>query len=446
MSTTESFGAFNYDSEDSDDEGRQSQSSSDSDLDSKDRDDDLGQTPDNVGRFNSTYGSFRAFDYEVDDQGRQSQSSSDSELDSKHDLGQTPEKTGRFNAVYPTPDARSAAGSVAPRAKDKLARLCGGRKCILTHESAPRARIEVVHLLPRSTGATRLAQLEFALSLKYRQMHTDTTGNLEYLKSDLHRSFNDMGWFFLPELLVLQAILKFTNTRDRLGRSYKDVFPGVQSFKYRLVPLQLIKDNIAIWRRSDTPLSSDTPNVSSHFPPHPTYEQIYPIGLYPVPVFESLPVVESRANPFFIVANAGPKLAAGLKLLPTAWLSRSDISMVLVIWTFWMSMQPTAEWRAQSYVPRRRDNDNGRDRGTMDESQGHDPPERRRRHPSPSGVGHGLAHTDAAADLPELDRDRQSASIDSELLTHDAVRSVGFLERNEFLGKWLQEEDWTNES
>ncbi|KAJ7241132.1 hypothetical protein C8J57DRAFT_1244953 [Mycena rebaudengoi] len=271
-------------------------------------------------------------------------------------------------------------------------------------------------------------------------------------------------------------------------------------------------DNIGIWRRksSDTSVPPDTPDPSNPFPPPPPYDQIYPIGLYPLPVFESLPIVESRANPFFVIANAGPKLQASMNLLPSNWISRVDIMTINTIWTLWMSMKPTpqrlrkstghARVRSEWYRTR-----TPQTRGLLDVSYYHicppvippvpagrvtvcagfqngvpypyppdptphtpvqtrdpcsplpmGPLERRdgspvpRRNPSGSGAGsggggpsgHGMAH--ATADLPELDNDHQSASTESDILMHDAVRSVVSLDRTEFLQKWLQEDHWMN--
>jgi hypothetical protein len=42
------------------------------------------------------------------------------------------------------------------------------------------------------------------------------------VKSDLHRSFDHMGWFLLPELHVIQEIFQFTVARE--GRTYKEVY------------------------------------------------------------------------------------------------------------------------------------------------------------------------------------------------------------------------------
>ncbi|KAJ7094705.1 hypothetical protein B0H15DRAFT_135837 [Mycena belliarum] len=359
-------------------------------------------------------------------------------------LNEPPSLTSRLDHDNHT---RSTTGSVAPRAKEKLARLCGGRKCIVTHEASPHVGIEVAHLLPRSTDASLLAKLELAFGLRYRQMHIDTTGNLEHLKVELHRSFDHMGWFLLPELEVIEEIMKFTLARA--GRTYKEVFsPATKTFKYRLVPLQLLKDNIGIWRRrsSDAPVSLDTTD-HYHFPPPPVYDQIYPLGLHPVPIFESLPIIESRANPFFVIANAGPKLDNKIFLLPLNWISRKDIMTVNTIWIIWKSMKPTPEWRAATYQTRHPGNGRG-GRRAKDGSQG--PPERqddspalkRKRRSAARSVsrepsGQGLAHT--MANLPELDSNHQSTSAVSDDLTYDAVRAVASLDRSKVLQNWLQE-------
>ncbi|KAJ7751421.1 hypothetical protein B0H16DRAFT_1724143 [Mycena metata] len=379
-----------------------------------------------------------AFDDDEDGQdARESQSSSD-DLASRNggDL-ETPSVT--FSNPYQTPETRSTAGSVAHRAQEKLATLCGGRKCVVTHEIAPHPCIEVARLLPRATRGSVLSKLEFAFGLRYRQMHIDTMGNLEHIIVHLHRSFDHAGWFLLPPSDALDRIRTFMSTPGE-RRSYKEVFSATEKFKYRLVPLRLIEDNIGIWRRKS---SSLTPNLSNHpFPPKPVYEQIYPIGLDgPAADLRSLPIVESRANPFFVVANAGPKITDNLSLLPVPWTFHRDIVTLTSIWTFWMSTEPPQEWRAAPYS---RERHNGGGESGSPGQPGDGSPVPRRRQPtraasSSAGVptGHGLAH--GAADLPELDHDRRAASTESDDLTQDAVRLVASLDRAEFIQKWLQE-------
>ncbi|KAJ7086990.1 hypothetical protein C8R44DRAFT_991451 [Mycena epipterygia] len=153
----------------------------------------------------------------------------------------------------------------------------------------------------------------------------------DVVRADLHRSFDDNGWFLLPELKIFNRMLAFD---PRAGRTYEQLFTR-KIFTYRLVPLKLFTDNGGIFRRDDPAPSgtpdSDTPDpatpdsvpagapdssasdtsdpdasdFAAFFPPLPTYRRIFPVG-----PGEPLPAIESRVNPFFVVANAEPKLAA----------------------------------------------------------------------------------------------------------------------------------------
>ncbi|KAF7344696.1 hypothetical protein MVEN_01630000 [Mycena venus] len=374
--------------------------------------------------------SLSTFDDEDDEESRENQSSSD--LDSRDgDPGTSNKLPSLTLNAYLTPDARSTTGSVTPRAKEKLARLCGGRKCILTHEHV-RIRSMLALTCPFYSWKNLSLRLASATDkfILIRRVHWSISNPI---------FTRHMGWFLLLELHVIQEIFQFTVARE--GRTYKEFsqLPEVLNTDWCLS-----NSSRTISGSGDVNLPIlPTPPILS--PPPPTYDQIYPIGLYPLTVFESLPILESRANPFFVIANAGPKLQANMNLLPSNWISRVDIMTVNTIWTLWMGMKPTPQWRAGSYSPGRRKKDG---------SQG--PPDRRggspvpRRNPSRSGAGSGgggpsdpgLAHT--AADLPELDSDHQSAGTESDILTHDAVRSVVSLDRTEFLQKWLQEDHWMN--
>ncbi|KAJ7266189.1 hypothetical protein C8J57DRAFT_1229585 [Mycena rebaudengoi] len=92
--------------------------------------------------------------------------------------------------------------------------------------------------------------------------------------------FPHLGWFLLPELNVIQEIFQFTVARE--GRTYKEAY-SIQHFGF--------------------PSCRQYRDLATEI-----FRYFSPIGLYPLPVFESLPIVESCANPFFVIANAGPKL------------------------------------------------------------------------------------------------------------------------------------------
>ncbi|KAF7371785.1 hypothetical protein MVEN_00035200 [Mycena venus] len=348
-----------------------------------------------------------ALDNGVDDRDSASSSSSEGADDPP---AQAPSQTSQ---LYVTPDARSHTSSIGQRVRNKLTRLSGGRVCILTKESTPKISIEAAHLVPRAASGTLLAKLEFSFGLNYRQLHIDTTGNLVYIRVDLHRSFDNKGWLLLPETDVIRRIQEH---KPGAG-NYKQVFTETE-FTYRIIPMQLFHDRTAVFQRV-------SPNSEEH-------KQIFPADP------SSPPRVVSHVSPFFVVANAGAKIADSMALLPDNWQVDTDILNVVGVWLRWISVKPTQEWLKR---PRFGPRGNGR-RGAGDGPGGQTGSRRERDSPTPrssrsahfstsGGVGAGASPSGnnlarASADLPQLDRDDNSDTTESDILTHDAVRAVGF--------------------
>ncbi|KAJ7300473.1 hypothetical protein DFH08DRAFT_1090579 [Mycena albidolilacea] len=357
--------------------------------------------------------------------GRESLSSSDSSYTPSQ---RPPSQKAPSNrrGLYQTPEGRSQVSAVGAPAKKKLTTVSGGRVCIITREFGPEVSIEAAHLVPRSTPSPMLWKLEFSFGLRYRQLHIDTTRNLAYIRADLHKSFDNNGWFFLPDSDTLNKIKDYLLQRP--GMTYKRLFLRAK-FEYRIIPLQLRHDNIGVFRRS------------SHKDSEPAYDRIFPS------TDNSPPIVQSHINPFFVIANAGPKLeAGGLGLLTTYWKGHNDISTVILIWNLIKQTTPPPEWRLDPYVDRRDDRQGShsgdRDRGSpapkFARSTRFFPSDAAAAGPSPSGGTFGRA----VADLPGLDKDDQSDTTDSDVLTHDAVRAVDFVDRSEFFEKWLHQVTW----
>ncbi|KAJ7177418.1 hypothetical protein C8R43DRAFT_942690 [Mycena crocata] len=248
--------------------------------------------------------------------------------------------SARAASVYETPQARSVTSHIAHEAKVKLIRVSpNGRRCIVTNETTPEVTIEAAHLLRRSTKDDLLTKLEFVFGLKFRQMHIDTTRNLVYFRVDQHRSFDHKGFFLLPERDVIEIIQDFTTNRN--GRTYKQVQALTRSkFKYRLVPLQLAKDGHGIFQRRPPTDSEDA-----------SYEQIFPL----LPG-ASLPIIETHASPFFIIVNAGLKLAKHYSLLPHFVMSDAsligDINSVAALWLQWSTAEVPKGWLERPYQRR----------------------------------------------------------------------------------------------
>ncbi|KAJ6528018.1 hypothetical protein B0H19DRAFT_1243091 [Mycena capillaripes] len=344
-------------------------------------------------------------------------------LSSEEEWASTSDKASHSARPYSTPDGRSQASSVGRRAKEKLTALSGGRICLMTRESAPEVSIEAAHLLPRSVTAQLLTRLEFSWGLRWKQLHIDSTRNLLYIRVDMHRSFDKNGWFLLPEPDILQTILAFIKHRNQ--RTYKQVLTR-KKYKYRIIPLQLFHDNIGVFRRI-----SLEPDLA------PDYDKIFPMTQ------ECPPTVESHVNPFFAIANAGPKIQEHSDLLPSPWIGHADIQTLLFIWTMMKNAKPTQEWYKISY------RGDGAGHGAEDK-RGSNQPDRRRDGSPPSrhrtarffsgaaGAGpYGDIAGRAVADLPELDQDDQTDTTVSDVLTHAAVRIVPVEDRTDFFQKWL---------
>ncbi|KAJ7232908.1 hypothetical protein C8J57DRAFT_1578435 [Mycena rebaudengoi] len=321
----------------------------------------------------------------------------------------------RSSHPYITPDGRSQASSVDRRAKEKLATL---------------------------------TNLEFSCGLQWKQFHIDTTRNLLYLRVDLHRSFDKNGWILLPDADVLQSISQHMNDPQR--RTYKQVLLRRQ-YTYRIIPLQLSRDNISVFRRVSS---------ASEDPQYETINLMAPL------------TVESHINPFFAIANAGPKIESHSNLLPQPWRGHADIAQLLLIWTQMKNVEPARQWFANPYQghgARRgggsrggggygggrgsRDGGHGsRDGGHGSRDGGHgsrDGGHGSRDGGNNSGDGDGDAsppsrHTrfsgdvvEGDVDLPELDQDNQTHMTESDVLTLAALRTVPVVDRTHFLAKWL---------
>ncbi|KAJ6605901.1 hypothetical protein B0H10DRAFT_1956982 [Mycena sp. CBHHK59/15] len=351
------------------------------------------------------------FDNGEDNEGRQSLSSADVSADGALEnatLEETPQAPTRAaNLLYATPQARSASSSIGTRAKEKLEKVSPRkRSCIVTNEKFPRAAIEAAHLLPRAADHELLTKLEYAFNLKYEQLHIDTTRNLAYLRADQHRSFDRRGFLLLP-------------TREVLLRVHTFTLSAKEAAKTVAVPLQLFEDGNTVFRKL-----SDV---------GPQYESIFPLPnaeiLATLESHEILPTLKSHVNPFFVIANAGPKLAPSMVLVPEAIKKNHDIFTDLVLlsalWDAWSLSTPPAMWKGAKYIPRRGGNkDGGRGNNGTGPSDGS------------RGAGRTVPHTEAC--LPNLEPDdRSDDGVDSDVLTADAVRLVPYLDRRFFVRNWL---------
>lgn len=208
---------------------------------------------------------------------------------------------------------------------------------------------------------------------------------------------------------------------DPQRRTYKQVLLRKQ-YTYRVIPLQLSRDNISVFRRVFGP---------SEDPQYETIDLVAPL------------TVESHINPFFAIANAGPKIESHSNLLPRPWRGHSNIAQLLLIWTQMKNVKPAQQWFANPYKghgARRGGSRGGGRRGGRGGGRGSRDGGRGARDSEDGGNNLGDGDRDTRfsgdVDLPELDQDNQTHTTKSDILTHAAVRTMPVVDRTHFLTKW----------
>ncbi|KAJ7884641.1 hypothetical protein B0H14DRAFT_3128375 [Mycena olivaceomarginata] len=167
------------------------------------------------------------------------------------------------------------------------------------------------------------------------------------IKADQHRSFDNKGFVLLP---TNADLCLFTPSRSRrIRRTSKRI--KRKTFEYRIVPLQLSRDGNAVFRRQG-----------------PEYKKIFPLA---DPT--TLPTVQSDVNPFFVIANTGPKLGPGMDLVPDD-MKRTpaiyvDLFLLGSLWATWSSRTPPQMWREAKYMHRGGGGNEEMVRATMAEMQ-----------------------------------------------------------------------------
>jgi hypothetical protein len=110
------------------------------------------------------------------------------------------------------------------------------------------------------------------------------------------------------EMCVIRNLTRFQQlTMNGLLKSFGCRQRGTDSpkFPYRILPLLWAdpQEQATIFRRQNSITDDDGPDTHQKlFPPYPESSTDLQV------LYDSLPVIESHANPFFVTANTGPKL------------------------------------------------------------------------------------------------------------------------------------------
>ncbi|KAF4583537.1 hypothetical protein EYR38_002289 [Pleurotus pulmonarius] len=177
-------------------------------------------------------------------QGERLSNHNDTERDPSFDLSH---KKQEVRANIPGP-----CSSIPEVVKAELSKL--GQYCMLTLEPFP---IDIAHIIAKATPKFKRNLFEAAWNKELDSLDVNSLENLMYLRSDLHRTFDEGRWALLPKLSLLIQISGAQITID-LERQYDlpdvvDLFSqfstweGKKTFEYQL--LWLGKEKAPLLRR-----------------------------------------------------------------------------------------------------------------------------------------------------------------------------------------------------
>ncbi|KAG2129411.1 uncharacterized protein EDB93DRAFT_1265795 [Suillus bovinus] len=220
--------------------------------------------------------------------------------ESSHDeFTPTKEKTP---SVYSTPPTRrSQSGShtsFSSRTRkafnEHYFKMYGtGRHCILTLQNDSNL-LHMAHIVRRKSShemaSSPFCLYEYCLGLKYSDFHHDSRQNLLNLGVEVHYSFDQNYWFFLPDIHVLQDVHDYVKT----------IISWRESTSSSKAPLSfLTKWKLEKLTQYTLVAVIYTPPISRIEPGQSPITHTYP--------FPDFPTLVCHIAPPFAVINAGPK-------------------------------------------------------------------------------------------------------------------------------------------
>lgn len=219
--------------------------------------------------------------------------------DINHDRMKTPspdlQESSHDESTLPTRHSQSGSQtSFSSRTRDafnehyfKMYRK--GCHCILTLQYDPNL-LRMAHVIRRNSPREMFSLYEYCLGLKYSDFHHDSKQNLLNLGVEVHHSFDQKYWFFLPDIHVLQDVHDYVKTiiswRESTSSSKA---PLSFSTKWKLEKLTQYTVVAVIY----------TPPISRIEPGQSPITHTYP--------FPDFPTLTCHIAPPFAVINAGPK-------------------------------------------------------------------------------------------------------------------------------------------
>ncbi|KAF8900751.1 hypothetical protein CPB84DRAFT_1847196 [Gymnopilus junonius] len=195
-------------------------------------------------------------------------------------------------------------------------------RCLITNA---REAVRYCHALSRMTPEHIIARLEYSWGIQYGQMNVDSSLNVFYLTSELHRSFHRGFWILMPEDIRFLDIYENHTIRGLHGNNFWSYCRQAGPYKYRLL--------------ASSYLSSET--LTHHFM-HNAQTGGNTRMQYEYP-FHNFPVLTSHVHPRFAICHAGHVLSKRWPDFMSPHLgtrAQRTIMVILRIYKLWTTRIP----------------------------------------------------------------------------------------------------------
>ncbi|KII84835.1 hypothetical protein PLICRDRAFT_45637 [Plicaturopsis crispa FD-325 SS-3] len=206
--------------------------------------------------------------------------------------------------IEPTPEERANNRQRRAHRRVEAINPDGTQRCLVTNTTST---LEVIHALRYSTDEELLCILEYAWNKRKGTLNVNSRYNLTALSIDWHRLFDKDQWILLPEEKYIAAYYRDAKNPSVDAVPIGDNFPGPMEsednmFNYTLLP----RFSHAMMEKSAAELVEPF-EVPSEVKKSQTEWPIAQYNYHGYP-FGTLRTLRSHLQPFWVIANAGPKL------------------------------------------------------------------------------------------------------------------------------------------
>uniref|UniRef100_A0A0W0FQE3 HNH nuclease domain-containing protein n=1 Tax=Moniliophthora roreri TaxID=221103 RepID=A0A0W0FQE3_MONRR len=176
-----------------------------------------------------------------------------------------------------------------------------GQRCMMTRESMHGNRDNhFFHMARRSTPRKMLNHLEPQWGKGLNTLNVDSSSNIGVIQANHHKAFDSGAFMFIPTAEVIESIMAHVEVpgiKEPFDEKFNNEF-----WTYSFIPLSFNPDRSIFIKHIDENTPSDKTDKFVNAPDYTVCS--YP---YEHPMIQA---IESHIHPFFVILNAGEKIAA----------------------------------------------------------------------------------------------------------------------------------------